>query len=139
MGLKIKQLKQHNEVFVPITAAEAVLVRHKGAIAPLTRVLDEKVETIDVSEDPSLEVQQSGPLVLLRHKSKITANDAPQPLLLRHDSAGHIVETQPMGRLTVKVNDAVHLEVNGTNDASLNMGDDFTVDNLIIKLNWSNL
>jgi hypothetical protein len=44
-----------------------------------------------------------------------------------------------MGRLTVKVNDAVHLEVDGTNDASLNMGDDFTVDNLIIKLNWSNL
>ena len=139
MGLKIKQLKQHNEVFVPITAAEAVLVRHKGAIAPLTRVLDEKVETIDGSEDPSLEVQQSGPLVLLRHKSKITANDTPQPLLLRHDSAGHIVEAQPMGRLTVKVNDAVHLEVDGTNDTSLNMGDDFTVDNLIIKLNWSNL
>ena len=51
MGLKIKQLKQHNEVFVPITAAEAVLVRHKGAIAPLTRVLDEKVETIDVGKN----------------------------------------------------------------------------------------
>lgn len=139
MGLKIKQLKQHDEVFVPITTAEAVLVRHSGTIAPLSRVLNEKIETIDVTEDPSLEVQKDGPLVLLRHTSKITANNAPQPLLLRHDSAGHIVETQPMGRLTVNVNNAVHLEVDGTNDTSLNMGDDFTVDNMIIKLNWCNL
>lgn len=139
MGLKIKQLKQYNEPFVPITTAEAVLVRHHSGVSPLTKVLYEKIEKIDTQEDDTLEVYKEGPDVILKHKNKVTPTDFVRPLLLRHDSAGHIVETAPMGVLTVTVNNAVHIEVDGTSNTSLNMGDDFKIDNNIIKLNWNDL
>jgi hypothetical protein len=44
-----------------------------------------------------------------------------------------------MGKLTVLVNNTKHIEADGSSDQTLNMGDDFTTDNQIIKLKWTEI
>lgn len=139
MQLKIKQLKQNNKIFVPQTTAEAVLVNHESQVLPLHLVLKRKVETVETPEDSGLSVKQEGVKIVIDHINKITPNEKASPLLIKHDHRGHIVETAPMGKLTVLVNNTKHIEADGSSDQTLNMGDDFTTDNQIIKLKWTEI
>lgn len=140
MELSIKQLKQNNQKFVPQTTAEAVLVKHNDQVKRLDTVLSVKLEAIITPAGSGLNVLQSGASAVLVHSNEITANDKTMPLMVKHDNRGHIVETAPMGKLAVVVNDQAYLEHDGSLNQILSMGGDFTVDeNNNIKLNWNNL
>ena len=141
MELIIKQLKQNNQIFVPQTTAEAVLVTHSSQVRRLDEVLDAKIERIVAPISSGLVVTPSGPsTVIISHSTEIEANTETAPLLIKHDNRGHIVETAPVKKLIVAVNDTAHVEYDGSSEQVLQMGDDFTLDdNNKIKLNQNNL
>lgn len=140
MEIVIKQLKQHNQIFVPQTTAEAVLVKHDDQVKRLDQVLKIKLEQIAAPAGSGLKVVPNETKVIVTHSNEITPNEEATPLKIKYDNRGHIVETAPMGKLTVVVDNKVHIEHDGSSDQTLQMGDDFTVDeDNKIKLNWNNL
>ena len=139
MGLQIKQLKQNNQIFVPQTTAEAVLVKHGGEVRRLDQVLSQKIESVVTIAGSGLTTTPNGSTVIIKHSNEIIANQAVQPLQVKYDNRGHIVETAPMGKLTVVVNKQSYIEADGSKDQTISMGDDFQVDQQEIKLNWNNL
>jgi hypothetical protein len=58
---------------------------------------------------------------------------------LQYDNCGHIVDTKPLGKLTIFVNKTSYAVLDGTEDKEINFGDDFYTDNNNIKLNWNNI
>lgn len=139
MKLTIKLLQQNNENFVPLTVSEAVLVKHEDSVKTLAKVLQVKLEKATSEDDTSLSVSTQDNVLTVKHSNKITANFAPSPMLIRHDDFGHIVEAVPAKKLTVKIQDQEYINHDGSEESSVNFGDDFTsVDNKII-LNWNNL
>lgn len=140
MEIVIKQLKQNNKPFVPQTTAEAVLVKHDNQVQRLDTVLSVKLETIITPAGSGLTTIPNGTSTVLLHSNEIESNSKVQPLMVRYDNRGHIVETAPMGKLAVVVNDRSYIEHDGSSDQVLSMGDDFTIDeDNKIKLNWNNL
>ena len=139
MELQVKQLKQNNQIFVPQTTAEAVLVKHGEEVRTLNVVLERKIEGIIAVAGSGLTATPNGTSVIIKHSNEITANNAVQPLQVKYDNRGHIVETAPMGTLSVVVNKQSYVEVDGSKDQTISMGDDFQIDQNEIKLNWNNL
>lgn len=137
MKIKIKQLRQNNEIFVPQTTAEAVLVKHNGTVSTLDTVLKKKIEQI--TPGPELTVIPTKQTVIIKHANEVDPIENERPLLVKYNSTGHITGSKPMGKLTINVNGTKHMEVDGTSDQTLSMGDDFTVDNNFIQLKWNNL
>lgn len=133
---------QNNEIFVPQTTAEAVLVKHNNAVKRLDVVLEQKLETISSPLDSGLKVLKTGPTsITITHENEVTpiTNDL-KPLLLTHDSHGHITKSQTVKSLKIIVADKEPIEYNGVEEKTIQMGDDFTLDeNNKIKLNWNNL
>lgn len=140
MELLIKQLKQNNQIFVPQTTAEAVLVKDSNRIITLDKALNKKLEAIITPLGSGLDYTASGKTVVLTHSNSITPNTEAQPLLLKFDNRGHITEAKPMGKLTVVINNSKYIETDGSQDKALLFGDDFKTDeNNIIGLNWNNI
>lgn len=139
MELIIKQLKQDNKVIIPQTTAEAVLVKNNKEIITLDRVLNKKLETITTPAGSGLTTINDGTRVIITHANEITPNQNTKAVLIKHDSRGHIIDTKPMGKLNIVVDSKKYKEIDGESDHTLSMGDDFTVDNDIIKLKWNNL
>lgn len=140
MGILVKQLKQNNQIIVPQTTAEAVLVKHGNQVRRLDQVLDNKLENISTPAGSGLKAVPNGTTLTLVHSTEIAANEKVAPLLVKHDNRGHIIETAPMGKLSIVVNNQTHVEHDGFSDQTLSMGDDFTIDeDNRIKLNWNNL
>ena len=139
MKLNIKQLKQNNQIFVPQTTAEAVLVKHKDTVTTLDHVLKKKIEEVITPEESGLSYITTKQSVIIKHTNEVDPVAAPRPLLIKYNSTGHITGSTPMGKLTVNVNNVKHVEVDGTSDQTISMGDDFIVDNDIIQLKWNNL
>lgn len=140
MEILVKQLKQNNQIIVPQTTAEAVLIKHDSQVKRLDQVLACKLEKVITPVGSGLTSIPSGTTLTLTHSSEIIPNEKVEPLLVKHDNRGHIVETAPMGKLSVVVSNQQYLEHDGSSDQTLSMGDDFTVDeNNKIKLNWNNL
>ena len=139
MELIIKQLKQNNQIIVPRTTAEAVLVNTNSQVQRLDQVLDRKIEAVITPLGSGLSYIPSGKSVIIQHSNSIDPIDEVKPLLIKHDNRGHIIETKPLGKLTVVVNNTKHIEVDGTEDKVLSLGDDFKLDNNIIGLNWNNI
>lgn len=140
MNIIIKQLKQHNQIFVPQTTAEAVLVKHNDQIERLDQVLERKIERIIAPISSGLTAIPSGDSVIISHSTEIEANNTTAPLLIKHDTRGHIIETAPVEPLIITVGNEVHVEYDGSSQQVLQMGDDFMLDEQNkIKLNWNNL
>lgn len=140
MELTIKQLKQHGQIFIPQTTAEAVLVRDGKEIITLDNMLERKVEQVITHAGSGLSAYRWGKNVILTHSNSITANESPSSVKVKYDSRGHIVETIPTSAITVIVDQEGYLQYNGSEDRNLLLGDDFEIDedNKII-LKWNHL
>lgn len=140
MKLTIKQLKQHGQIFIPQTTAEAVLVKDGEEIITLDNMLERKVEQVITPAGSGLSAYRQGKNVILTHSNSITANESPSPVKVKYDSRGHIVETIPTSAITVIVDQEGYLQYNGSEDRNLILGNDFEIDkdNKII-LKWNHL
>lgn len=140
MELTIKQLKQHGQIFIPQTTAEAVLVKDGEEIITLDNMLERKVEQVITPAGSGLSAYRQGKNVILTHSNSITANESPSPVKVKYDSRGHIVETIPTSAITVIVDQEGYLQYNGSEDRNLLLGNDFEIDedNKII-LKWNHL
>lgn len=143
MELKVKQLRQTNnqQIIAPQTTAEAVLVKHGSQVKRLDVVLAQKIESVNSPAGSGIKVLQTTPTsVVLTHTNEIDASPTPKALRIGYDNRGHITSSAPLGKLSVVVDNKVHIEHDGSSDQVLQMGDDFTLDeNNKIKLNWNNL
>lgn len=140
MDLIIKQLKQNNQIFVPRTTAEAVLVKSNDQVQRLDKVLDKKLEAVITPLGSGLTYTASGQTVILQHSNSITPIEETKPLQVKYDNRGHIIETKPMGKLTVVVNNTKYIESDGSQDNILSLGDDFKIDNNNnIALKWNEI
>lgn len=140
MKLTIKQLAQNGTIFVPQTVAEAVVVKNGEQIITLDQVLDKKIEEIVTPVDSGLQTTRNGKSVIITHSNEITTNTEPQPLLIQHDSRGHIIYTKAAGKLIVQVNSKPLLAVDGSQDQELKFGSDFEIDeDKQIILKWTQL
>lgn len=140
MELTIKQLKQHGQIFIPQTTAEAVLVKDGEEIITLGNMLERKVEQVITPAGSGLSAYRQGKNVILTHSNSITANESPSSVKVKYDSRGHIVETIPTSAITVIVDQEGYLQYNGSEDRNLLLGNDFEIDedNKII-LKWNHL
>lgn len=140
MELTIKQLKQHGQIFIPQTTAEAVLVKDGEEIITLDNMLERKVEQVITPAGSGLSAYRQGKNVILTHSNSITANEFPSSVKVKYDSRGHIVETIPTSAITVIVDQEGYLQYNGSEDRNLLLGNDFEIDedNKII-LKWNHL
>lgn len=140
MILTVKQLKQNNQIIVPQTIAEAVLVKQNNTVITLDTVLKNKQNTIITPSDSGLTQYEQNNSVILTHSTSITANEKPKAILVQHDNHGHIITTEPMKKLTVSLEDKPIIEHDGSADNDLNFGDDFELDiTNTIKLKFNNL
>lgn len=139
MKLPIKQLKQNKKIFVPQTTAEAVLVKHNSQILTLNKVLDKKIEQVITPAGSGLTYIANGPQIIINHSNSIEPVEETKPLQIKFDNRGHVVETKPMGKLTIVINNTKHIEADGTSDQVLSMGDDFAVDESNVKLKWTEI
>lgn len=139
METEIKQLQQNEQIFFPQTVSEAVLVKEGSTILTLNNVLDRKLESISTPLGSGLQSYQQNKSVIITHSNQIEPNEESQPLQIKYDSRGHIVETKPLGKVVVSVNDQLYSEINGSSDNYIMLGDDFEIDNRKIILKWNNL
>ena len=58
-------------------------------------------------------------------------------MLITYDQHGHITNSIPANKLKMNVNGISHIKFDGSEEQIINLGDDFTVDNNNIKLNWT--
>lgn len=142
MELTIKQLKQHGQIFVPQTTAEAVLVKDgkdgKEAIT-LDNMLERKIEQIITPAGSGLQASKQGSNITLAHSNSITANESPSSVKVKYDSRGHIVEVAPTSEMTVVVDQEGYFQYNGSEDRNLLLGNDFGIDEdnkIILKWNY---
>lgn len=144
MELTIKQLKQHGQIFVPQTTAEAVLVKDGKdgkEVITLDNMLERKIEQIITPAGSGLQAfKQEKNIISLTHSNSITANESPSSVKVKYDNRGHIVEVAPTSNVTVIVDQEGYLQYNGSEDRNLLLGNDFGIDedNKII-LKWNHL
>lgn len=139
MELNIKQLKQHGQIFVPQTTAEAVLVKDNGAVITLNDLLDKKIENIITPVGSGLNSYKQDKNTIITHSNLITANESPSAIKVKYDNRGHIIETSPMEQLSVVVNGSKSVQYNGSESQEMNLGDDFDLDQNKIKLRWNHI
>ena len=77
MELTIKQLKQHGQIFVPQTTAEAVLVKDGEEVITLDNMLEKKIEQIITPAGSGLQAFKQEKNIILTHSNSITANESP--------------------------------------------------------------
>lgn len=142
MELTIKQLKQHGQIFVPQTTAEAVLVKDgkDRKVITLDNMLERKLERILTPANSGLNSFQEGTSIILTHSNSIEANEAPIPVKVQYDNRGHIIKTAPINKNKVVVDNELYNEYDGSEDQVMLMGDDFGIDkNKKIILKWNNI
>lgn len=140
MEVTVKQLTQNSKVLFPQTSAEAVLVKKGNTVVTLDTALQYKLESIETPSNSGLTASQTGQSVVIQHSNPvIEPNTVPEPLLVQHDSRGHIINKLPMGKFTITVGGQNIVETNGSEDENLTFGDDFTTDGVNVKLKWNNI
>ena len=142
MELTIKQLKQHGQIFVPQTTAEAVLVKNTEngveKVITLDNMLERKIEQIITPAGSGLQAFKQGSNIILAHSNSVTANESPSSVKIKYDNRGHIVETVPTSDMTVVVDQEGYFQYNGSEDRNLLLGNDFGIDkDNKITLKWN--
>lgn len=137
MSNKLIKIISANEQVFPQTVSEAVLFNDAEKVITLDKVLNKKVEQIITTQDSGLTNYKQGTSIILTHANKITPNTESEPLLIKHDSNGHILATDPFKKYTVTVNEQVYTQYNGSKDTTISLGDDFKIDDKNnISLTW---
>ena len=140
MNLPIKFLKQNEEPFLPVTAAEAVMVKHVTGVRRLDEVLRMKIEEVVTPAGSGLTSYPVDGGVVITHSNNIDPSvDELKPKIIKYDNRGHIVEASDFGVLKVTVNGNLHTEYNGSTSTFVNFGEDFMDSNGYIQIRWNNL
>lgn len=126
MTLPLKFLKQNEEPFLPITAAEAVMVKHVTGVRRLDEVLRMKIEEVVTPAGSGLTSYPIDGGVVITHSNNIDPSvDELKPKLIKYDNRGHLIETSDFGKLRVTVNGGQYAQYDGSTSTYLQLGDDF--------------
>lgn len=140
MDLPIKFLKQNEEPFLPVTAAEAVMVNHTTGVRRLDEVLRFKIEEVVTPVGSGLTSYNSDGSVIIAHSNIINpSTEEFKPKLIKYDNRGHIVDTTDFGVLRVNIQNINYSTYDGSSNSFVNFGDDFMDDNGQIQIRWNNL
>ena len=140
MNYPLKFLKQEGQPFLPVTAAEAVMVNHVTGVRRLDDVLKFKIEEVVTPVGSGLTSYRSGGAVYIAHSNTIDPSvDELKPKLIKYDNRGHLIETSDFGQLKVIVNGNQHVQYDGSTTAYVRLGEDFMDSNGYIQIRWNNL
>lgn len=140
MNFPLKFLKQGDQSFLPVTAAEAVMVNHITGVRRLDEVLKFKIEEIVTPVGSGLSSYKLDNGVVVTHSNSIDPSvDELKPKLIKYDNRGHIIETSDFGKLKVTVNGNLHTQYDGSSSAFVHFGEDFMDSNGYIQIRWNNL
>lgn len=140
MNLPLKFLKQGGQSFLPVTAAEAVMVNHTTGVRRLDEVLRYKIEEVVTPVGSGLSSYRLNDGVVITHSNNIDPSvDELKPKLIKYDNRGHIIESSDFGKLRVTVNGNQHVEYDGSSSALVKFGEDFMDSNGYIQIRWNNL
>ena len=140
MKYPLKFLKQEDQPFLPITAAEAVMVKRGSGVKRLDDILKMKIEEVVTPIGSGLISQIIDNGVMIYHSNNIDPSiEELKPKLIKYDSRGHITETSDFGKLKVIVNDEEYSQYNGSSDKYLQLGDDFENNNGKIQIRWNTI
>ena len=134
--LIIKKLVHQSKVIVPQTVAEAVLVKEGDSAVLLPTVLDRKLEQIITPAGSGLSSYRQGNNVYITHESSIAPNESATVNKIKYDSRGHIVETSEPSSMIITLNNKTIVDYNGNSDQGINFGDDFTMGDNQLILQW---
>ena len=138
MIITVKQLRQNNQVFAPQTVAEAVLVKTDTQVITLDKMLNRKLENIQITDNSGLNVKKQGVNVTIEQSNQIQGTDVISPKQFSVDNNGHIKKIIPVNPLEIDIN-SYTVSYDGSQKSSLQFGDDFIKNDDIITLNWNNL
>lgn len=140
MNYPLKFLKQEDQPFLPITAAEAVMVKHKSGVIRLDDALKRKIEEVVTPVGSGLTSYPVDNGVMITHSNNIDPSvDELKPKLIKYDNRGHLIETSDFGELKVIVNGNQHVQYNGSATTFVRLGEDFIDSNGYIQIRWNNL
>ena len=140
MNYPLKFLKQEGQPFLPVTAAEAVMVNHTTGVKRLDEVLKFKIEEVVTPVGSGLTSYRLDGGVVVAHSNSIDPSvDELKPKLIKYDNRGHIVETSDFGKLKVTVNGNQHAQYDGSASTLIHFGEDFMDSNGYIQIRWNNL
>ena len=140
MNYPLKFLKQEDQPFLPITAAEAVMVKHKSGVIRLDDALKRKIEEVVTPVGSGLTSYPIDNGVMITHSNNIDPSvDELKPKLIKYDNRGHLIETSDFGELKVIVNGNQHVQYNGSATTFVRLGEDFMDSNGYIQIRWNNL
>ena len=95
---------------MPITAAEAVMVKHKSGVIRLDDALKRKIEEVVTPVGSGLTSYPVDNGVMITHSNNIDPSvDELKPKLIKYDNRGHLIETSDFGQLKVIVNNNQHV------------------------------
>lgn len=139
MILTVKQLQQNKEIIVPQTIAEAVLIKNNGNVITLDKALSHKQDVLITLAGSGLIQYVQNNSVILTHSNNITPTEKLESRLFKYDNNGHIIESVPEGKITIKIENETILESGTEIDQTINLSDDFKKEDNTIKLNWNNI
>ena len=140
MNYPLKFLKQDGQPFLPVTAAEAVMVNHVTGVRRLDDVLKYKIEEVVTPVGSGLSSYRLDNGVVVTHSNSIDPSvDELKPKLIKYDNRGHIIESSDFGKLKVTVNGNQHAEYDGSASTLIKLGEDFMDSNGYIQIRWNNL
>ena len=138
MGNKLVKVILANDQVFPQTVAEAVLI-NGDQVTTLDKILPKKIEQIITPDNSGLTTSKQGTSVVVTHTNKIIPNEVPKSYLIQYDQNGHIVNTEPIKKQIITVNNAIYSQYDGNTDSNINFGDDFIINNNNISLRWENI
>ena len=140
MNYPLKFLKQEDQPFLPITSAEAVMVKHGSGVIKLDDALKRKIEEVVTPIGSGLTSYPVDNGVMITHSNNIDPSvDELKPKLIKYDNRGHLVETSDFGQLKVIVNGNQHVQYKGSATTFVRLGEDFIDSNGYIQIRWNNL
>ena len=140
MNYPLKFLKQEDQPFLPITAAEAVMVKYGSGVIKLDDALKRKIEEVVTPVGSGLTSYPVDNGVMITHSNNIDPSvDELKPKLIKYDNRGHLIETSDFGELKVIVNGNQHVQYNGSATTFVRLGEDFMDSNGYIQIRWNNL
>lgn len=137
--MKIVKLYLGNNQVIPQTTAEAVAVLDKGQVLTLDKVLNKKLEKVTPVENSGITILENGINITIDHTNKVEPLLTPKAKIIAYDSNGHITQSKDLGKHTILVNDNVITEYTGNEDKQTEFGDDFTIKDSRIQLQWNNI
>lgn len=140
MNLPLKFLKQNDEPFLPVTAAEAVMVKQITGVRRLDEVLKMKIGEVVTPVGSGLTSQSIDGGVILYHSNSIDPSaDELKPKLIKYDNRGHLIETSDFNKLRISVNGQQYAQYDGSAQTLIQLGDDFMDSNGQIQIRWNTI